>query len=416
VVEIIAQNSLVNTNPNSCGFETYKFSTQSELTFDEFCDLVNRKENFFVTDLLNVAKHENKNVIIVTKKITEISKNNNSGTFGVIIHSSATDESGKHFYCGSIDFTDKFKIYRALNINTPISDRMLYFTKHNVNYNDTSEMKNIFDNLNIENDYNESLFNSLHDVDLVKQGFSIVKVGQHNFLNNNDTNVANVQQGLIHSYIPVQFLRIMQYMFIDPQQALNDDEMRKPFNRCPDIQDDLSSELQTLATEQIRQFCEHMHNININLEITNSPTTIQVAKVDNHYIITSSLNIKSLDWMKILTKHNTSFWVQIFKNSKQELIFFTAHKITKNLRVATGKISLGSIVRKLIALCKSQTNGLRLKSLIENCSATLGSPGSGKSTLISEIADKTTLVVAMTSSSVFSLRQKNQKQINYCFC
>jgi len=244
-----------NSDIMSCGYEAYNYIFPNDLTLNEFKSIANNTENFSVSEIVQVCETREKNLILISKDYTNISKFNDSIKFGVIIHSSIIEgDNIDHYYAGSVDLISKPMIYFACGFFKNLEVRRKFLRNYGLNPEDLM--------INVSLDYETTLsiemgvhkaLRNFHNDNLEVKLPSLKKIGNAYYLTNNHAQKHDIKTGNIHIKVRDSAVSMLELLNLNPEEALKSTIMQSNYNRALTIADDLTQECNELLKEKLKQ-------------------------------------------------------------------------------------------------------------------------------------------------------------------
>uniref|UniRef100_A0AB39C0U4 Polyprotein n=1 Tax=Apis mellifera associated alphaendornavirus 2 TaxID=3238874 RepID=A0AB39C0U4_9VIRU len=414
IFEIVSSISLVNTSHNSCAMEAFNYVTESELTLMEFKRICKSEPAFTDFDIIEVAKTLKKNIILITDRITTIVKmDEESDMFGCIeLVPPEPPATIGHFQPVVIKRIKPSDVYLVNGEPHSISDRNETLSRIRGTKTYINSVINLTPAENLKSELLRAVVSKSFSRQKLSHNIMVVQDRDKSFISNNpQTQLHNLEKNYIHVQIPPTLNNLkstIQYSLNEQFDVVNIPEIAHTESTLPiNVEDRRIQEVYEVlrVLKRIHENCRTL----TPTAIKNNTVAVLRPSFGRGELVPSNkdnLRLKLYDKVPIKLNRINVNVLTIVGFTQFGYIVNVPVTVEKDCRMFELKESWGSALRKLIGLMSNLIDMTTFKNIINQAECHLGPAGFGKSTQISKIAKPMDICVAMTSTSVSSLRQK----------
>ncbi|APG77655.1 hypothetical protein [Hubei endorna-like virus 1] len=411
--KLVKTINLPNKDINSCGLEAFNYSSDIQYTLNEFNKLSGSQPPYSQFNLISIAEEIGENVIILCENEVLIGKYNISSDEFIVIHlkEGATPNDIGHFSPAIIERKSRGNQYFVHSQPNNINDRNAILQarkKSNINVHSPGDLS-VKDNLICELTFFLSM-SELPTSNLISNIVMLNINGKPVMTNNYQTEINNPDVDKYHVPIAEHFIDQKELIGAALSEKLTLNDLPEVHHVQKEIPNDIVEVYKGELLDVLRHMCKVQ----------------QLDKKLDSSMIKQSIKGILMPWFKYSkfssqqsTKHKLKKLDIVFVRSETETIkcqvigFDKTHVILdvpliteRKVMLTELKSSYGSLIRKLIGLNQPILTKEQIMTLFSSATYTTGPAGFGKSTKIAEQVSHGDLCLAMTSSSVRSLKEK----------
>ncbi len=408
-------------NPNStgvilnsigtCGLDALKVVWDMNLPVAEMEAMTGSTIGWAADELITVAKKRRKNLLIITANETRIHKAESGWDMPTIIHSSAIkDDTTNHWYPGSAQMIKLPTEMIGCNdvAETAVYDSLTRQVTGGQQQTYCPSLMTISERI-LVNLGAKTVGDELIEGNENMMNFKMVEIDGKEWLTNNQEREHNVMMGKIHVEVKAMYKQIVSCMCVGSSGVLANDCLRPRYDRDPGLPHDMTNYLVAELADTVRTILEvkwfhHTSNPNSKIKLTQEMCSCEPTPT-GALVTFNNPGMKTFDMISIRTKSTQAMVpVKVIQGKAAVPVSLTEKK--RNMQIGHLRLSIGSMVRKLVAILGTGPNMSLTRKLLTEAKLTLGPPGSGKSTELAKTVGNHDLVVAGTTGAINSIKQK----------
>ncbi|AWK67841.1 polyprotein [Helianthus annuus alphaendornavirus] len=406
----VTSHKVIPNKEGTCGLDALRLGMGEQVTISVMETVTKKTRGWDVDDLLKVGKALGKNVLVLTGTEVHVMKSNSEDDYHTIIHSTALNKEGQHWYPGTVQQVGVIR--KEVVYNPTITMQTMHkiaqqVTRKKVNHYDVAlmERKELIDLHVAAATVAETI--KIHTV--VDKNFRLETNQDEQYLVNNKEREHNIREGKICVIVPTYLLSVIRHLTRLSPDSISNDDVNTIFDKDDQIPETLNAWIKSEVADCVKTILYALcYDV---IPKSTNPLRITYEKFDmiqdgtRTVLDVSRTKLKSLD---VIYLHQDGKIVPTMINPKMGKIAITTDKSYRNKGMTIGipQISIGSAIRNLASLLTMNTQSTYAMSKLEDSVMVLAPPGAGKTTEIMKLLTESSLVVASTGGALNSLRQK----------
>nr|AYE54433.2 polyprotein of PvEV-1 [Phaseolus vulgaris alphaendornavirus 1] len=410
--------AIPNTDDLSCGYDALRLATNLDITMSEFQMITGKKPPFSDGDINVIAQHYKLNIILKTDRDVQVMKyDSGCDSFAcmVLVNSDHPDDIGHFSACNlrRVKCTNQYFCHKNdydtlgrkdIVISCGIEPSELYFP--------TSITKT--ENIKCEAVYYYATDSTNPVVNVSK--LSCIKIGDGWYLTTNEKfKVHNINKNSIYLRVPAYLESLSNSISLALKgefSQLNIPEMYHSDANLPTTSEEVGVDMVSEVLRSMRRImaCEDKLDATMIKQTVNGRVSPWMA--NNIFIPEDGVHLKLKLWDKVILRVGKKLiMASVLGIDKTKVTIDTKFIVSTQAKLFELKESYGSCIRALVACCRPLISMSEFQSILDKATLTLGPAGFGKSTAIAAKCSDNDLCVAMTSTSVESLKSKIKNKV-----